>query len=72
MEDMTTERDKSFGETCVSGTLEAKKLSITGASRDLRGCISAYGLTHGLGLVPDFEQPEVASLKRGLSRVLFK
>lgn len=24
------------------------------------------------GIVPDFEQPEVATLKRGLSRVLFK
>lgn len=71
MEDMKMEKDKSFGNTCASGTLEAKKLSITGTScRMVRTWRSADSL--GAGLVPDFEQPAVASLKRGLSRVLFK
>lgn len=32
MEDMKMEKDRSFGHTCASGTLEAKKLSITGTS----------------------------------------
>lgn len=30
VEDVLSERDKSFGNTCASGTFEAKKLSITG------------------------------------------
>jgi hypothetical protein len=45
VEDILSERDKSFGDTCASGTLEAKKLSITGTflRRKRKGSADGFG-----------------------------
>jgi hypothetical protein len=47
VEDILSERDKSFGDTCASGTLEAKKLSITGTFLRRKRKGSADGLANG-------------------------